>query len=267
MKRVVLLMVLVFISVMSFAQDQDPSELMNKANAAVESKDFEKAIELFESVLAIPDHGQNEDNINGVLNQLRPAVAKSKASEAVDSKEYDKAIELYKGAIADYPDAGIAEQAGKIFYNEGIKGYKSEDFVEAANCFAIAQNDFGYEKAEKYKSASLKKAAEALVTDGKSSVDGVAVSEENKAELIENLAKVYFSQGYEKYQEGAATIKSATESVNSGSITTLDDEYKNAVAKGKKSFEQAIPFLKKALELDPNNANAKKVLAACEQSL
>lgn len=265
MKRVVLLMVMVFISVMSFAQDA--SELMTQANAAVESKDFEKAIELFESVLAIPDHGQNVDNINAVLGQLRPAVVKTKASDAVDAKEYDKAIELYKAAIADYPDAGIAEQAGKMFYNEGIKSYKSEDFVEAANCFAISQNDFSYDKAEKYKSASLKKAAEALVAEGKSSVEGVAVSEANKTELVENLAKVYFSQGYEKYQEGAATIKSATESVNSGSITTLDDEYTNAVAAGKKSFEEAIPFLKKALELDPNNANAKKVLAACEQSL
>ncbi len=265
MKRVVLLMVMVFISVMSFAQDA--SELMTQANAAVEGKDFEKAIELFESVLAIPDHGQNVDNINAVLGQLRPAVAKTKASDAVDAKEYDKAIELYKAAIADYPDAGIAEQAGKIFYNEGIKSYKSEDFVEAANCFAVSQNDFSYDKAEKYKSASLKKAAEAMVAEGKSSVEGVAVSEANKAELVENLAKVYFSQGYEKYQEGAATIKGATESVNAGTITTLDEEYTNAVAAGKKSFEQAIPFLKKALELDPNNANAKKVLAACEQSL
>ena len=265
MKRVVLLMVMVFISVMSFAQDS--SELMTQANAAVESKDFEKAIELFESVLAIPDHGQNVDNINAVLGQLRPAVAKTKASDAVDAKEYDKAIELYKAAIADYPNEGIQEQAGKIFYNEGIKSYKSEDFVEAANCFAISQTDFSYDKAEKYKSASLKKAAEALVAEGKSSVEGVAVSEVNKTELVENIAKVYFSQGYDKYQEGAATIKGATESVNSGSITTLDDEYKNAVAAGKKSFEQAIPFLKKALELDPNNANAKKVLAACEQSL
>ncbi|WP_321344931.1 tetratricopeptide repeat protein [uncultured Draconibacterium sp.] len=265
MKRVVLLMVMVFISVMSFAQDS--SELMTQANAAVESKDFEKAIELFESVLAIPDHGQNVDNINAVLGQLRPAVAKTKASDAVDNKEYDKAIELYKAAIADYPDAGIEEQAGKMFYNEGIKSYKSEDFVEAANSFAIAQVEFNYEKAEKYKSASLKKAAEALVAEGKSSIDGVSVSEGNKAELKENLAKVYFSQGYEKYQEGAATIKDATDKVNAGSITTLDDEYKNAVAEGKKSFEQAIPFLKKALEIDPSNANASKVLAACEQSL
>ncbi|QIA09966.1 tetratricopeptide repeat protein [Draconibacterium halophilum] len=267
MKRVVLLVVAVFISVMTFAQDQSPSELMNEANTAVQNKNFEKAIELFESVLAIPDHGQNEENINGVLNQLRPAVAKSKASDALDNKEYDKAIELYKAAIADYPEAGIEEQAGKMFYNEGIKSYKGEEFVDAANFFAISQNDFGYAKAEKYKDASLKKAAEALVAEGKSSVDGVNISAENKTGLLENLAKVYFSQGYEKYQEGAATIKQATEEVNSGSYTTLDDQYKNAVAKGKKSFEQAIPLLKKALELDPNHANAKKVLDACEQSL
>lgn len=267
MKRVVLLVVAVCISVITFAQDQSSSELMNQANTAVQNKDFEKAIELFESVLAIPDHGQNEENINGVLNQLRPAVAKSKASDALDNKEYAKAIELYKAAATDYPDAGIAEQAGKLFYNEGIKSYKAEEFVDAANFFATSQNEFAYAKAEKYKNASLKKAAEALVAEGKSSVEGVNISPENETALVENLAKVFFSQGYEKYQEGAAKIKQATEDVNSGSITTLDDAYKNAVAAGKKSFEQAIPLLKKALELNPGHANAKKVLAACEQSL
>lgn len=267
MKRLVLLVVAVFVSVMSFAQDQNPADLMNKANEAVQNKDFEKAIELFESVLAIPEHGQNVENINGVLDQLRPAVAKNKASEAIDNKEYDKALELYKAAIADYPDAGITEQAGKMFYNEGIKSYKASDFLVAANSFSIAEKEFGYDKAEKYKTASLKKVAEGLAEEGKETVDGVDVSPANKEALIESLAKVYFSQGYELYQKGAEVIKEASEKVNAGSITTLDDEYKNAVAEGKKNFEQAIPFLNKSIALDSGNANAKKVLDACKQSL
>jgi tetratricopeptide (TPR) repeat protein len=267
MKKVVLLFVVVSVSLMAFAQDQDPGELVKKANAAVEAKDYQKAIELFEAVLAIPDNGQDEANINSVLKQLKPAVAKDNAAAAIDNEEYEKAVELYKKAAADYPDAGITEQAGKMFYNAGIKNYKASEFLEAAGCFSTAENEFGYEKAEKYKTASLKKVAEGLAAEGKGSVEGVNVSPENKELLIKSLAKEYFDKGYELYKDGAAAIKQAGDEVNNGNMTTLDDAYINAVAGGKKKLEQAIPLLKKALSLDPENKNAQNVLDACEQSV
>ena len=268
MKRVVLLVVAVCLSVFSFAQDQNPVEIVEKANAAVESKDFATAVELYESVLAIPDHGQDEENIKKVLAQLKPVVAKDNAKAAIDNAEYENAVELYKKAIADFPeDASIAEQAGVRFYNAGITSYKDEDFLVAAKCFTIAETEFNYEKAEKYRSASLKKVAEGMLADGKESVADVDVCDENKQLLTESLSKAYFDEGYALYKDGAAAIQKAGEEVNNGNMTTLDDAYKNAVADGKKKFEQAIPLLKKALALDPENANAKNVLAACEQSI
>ena len=50
-------------------------------------------------------------------------------------------------------------------------------------------------------------------------------------------------------------------------MTTADDAYKAEVEKGKKDFKAAIPLLEKATELDPSNANAKKVLDACQKSI
>ena len=266
MKRVVLLVVAVCLGIFAFAQDA--AEKMNQANEALQNKEYAKALELYQEVLAIPDHGQNVEGINTAINQLKPIIAKENASDAIDNNEYDKAAELYKAAMADYPDdASIADQAGVKFYNAGITNYKSENYLDAAKCFTKAESDFKYEKAEKYKVAALKKLAEGLASEGKTSIEGVNVLPENKQLLTESLSKAYFDEGYELYKEGAALIKKAGEDVNNGSYTTVDDEYKNAVAEGKKKFEQAIPIMKKALAIDPNNANAKSVLDACEKSL
>ncbi len=266
MKRVVLLIVGICFTVFSFAQDA--AEIVEQANTAVENKDYAKAVELFESVLTMPDHGQDEDNINKVLNQLRPVVAKDKANDAIDAKEYDKAVDLYKAAMKDYPDdASIVEQAGIKFYNAGIASYKGEEYLEAAKCFSIAENEFKYEKAEKYKIASLSKIAEGLASENKTSVEEINLSDENKELLVKSLAKEYFDEGYDLYKQGADIIKQATDKVNAGSITTLDDEYKNAIAEGKKVFENAKSIIEKTLSIDSENGNAKTVLDACVKQL
>ena len=266
MKKVLLLIVAVYFTVFSFAQEA--GEVVEKANAAVESKDYAKAVELYESVLTIQDHGQDEENINKVLKQLRPIVAKDKAKGALDNKEYDKAAELYKEAMAGFPDdASIVEQAGLRFYNAGITNYKSKEYIEAVKCLTIAEKEFKYEKAVKSKSAVLKKVAEGLVLEGKTSVEEVNVSPENKELLMKSMSRVYFSKGYALYQSGSALITAANEKVSSGSMTTADDAYKTEVEKSKKDFTEAIPILEKALELDSTNKNATNVLDACKKSI
>jgi len=264
MKRVVLLVVTVCLTVFVFAQDPNAGELVEKANAAVENKDYAKAVELFESVLAIPDHGQNAENINKVLAQLKPIVAKDNAKAAIDAKDYTKAVELYKAAIADFPNDAIGETAGKMFYNEGILSYKAGNFLGATKCFTTAEKEFAYEKAEKYKSASLKKIAEGIAKEGKTTVDEVDVSAENKELLKGSLANVYVSEGNELYKKGAAILSAANQKVNDGAMSTADDAYNAEVAKAKKEFAAAIEVLEKAATLDPSNANAAKLLEACK---
>ncbi len=268
MKKVVLLVVTVCLTVFSFAQEQNAGELVEKANAAVESKDFAKAVDLFEKALAIPDHGQDVENINKVINQLKPIVAKDEAKSALDAKEYDKAEELYKAAMVDFPDdASILEQAGVRFYNEGIVSYKGKKYLDAVRCFSTAEKEFKYDKAAKYTAASLKKVAEELAAEGKTSVDEVNISADNKGLLIESLAKVYVSEGNELYKKGAEILSAANQKVNDGAMTTADDAYNAEVQKAKKEFTAAIAVLEKAAGLDPSNANASKLIEACKAVL
>ena len=268
MKKLLLLLVAVAFTVFSFAQEQNAAELVEKANAAVESKEFAKAIELFEAVLAIPEHGQDEANINKVLIQLKPIVAKSNATEALEKKEYEKAIEIYKAAIAEFQeDESLTETAGITFYNEGIASYKNNDFVNAAKCFTISEKQFSYEKSEKYKVASLKKVAEGLAAERKISVEEVSLCDENKVLLKESLAKVYVSEGNELYKKGAEILSAANQKVNDGALSTADDAYTAEVEKAKVEFNAAVEILEKAISLDSSNENAQKLLDACKAVL
>lgn len=268
MKKLVLLFVLLSFAAFSFAQEPNAGELVEKANAAIESKDYAKAIELFEAVLEIPDNGQDEANINKVLNQLKPLLAKANAKDALDNNEYEKAIEIYKALMAEFQDdASIAETGGIMFYNEGITNYKNKDFVNAVKCFTISEKQFNYEKSKKYKLASLKKVAEGLAADGKTSVQEVSLCDENKNLLQESLANVYVSEGNDFYKKGAAILTAANEKVNSGSLKTTDEAYLAEVEKAQEQFKAAMEVLEKAKELDPSNENAQKLIDACSAVL
>ena len=268
MKKVLLLFIAVLVSALSFAQEQNAAELVEKANAAIESKDYEKAVELFESVLAIPDNGQDEETIKNVLAQLKPVVAKGKANDAIEAKDYKKGIELFKAAIEEFPnDASIADAAGVSFYNEGVKNYKAEEFLDAAKCFTIAEKEFNNEKAEKYKKASLNKVADGLGAEGKTDVSDVELCDENKALLAESLANVYVKDGNELYKSGTAILIAANEKVSAGSMTTVDEAYTKEVDKVKAELKKAIAILEKAQALDASNANAKTLLDACNAQL
>ncbi len=268
MKKVLLLFIVVFITTLSYAQEQNAGEMVEKANAAIESKDYEKAIELFETVLTMPDHGQDEQTIKNVLGQLKPIVAKGKANDAIEAKDYEKAIELYKAAMEEFPsDASIADAAGVSFYNEGIKNYKSEDYLEAAKCFTISEKEFKNEKAEKYKKGSLNKVAEGLAAEGKTEVGDVELCEENKVLLAESLANAYVKEGNELYKSGTEILIAANEKVSAGSMTTVDEAYTKEVNKVKAELKKAIDILEKAKALDASNGNAKTLLDACNAQL
>lgn len=268
MKKVLLLLVAVFVTALSFAQEQNAGELVEKANAAIESKDYEKAIELFESVLEIPDNGQDEETIKNVLSQLKPVVAKGKANDALEAKDYKKAIELYKEAMEEFPnDASIGDAAGVSFYNEGIKNYKNKAYLEAAKCFTISETEFNNDKAVKYKKGSLNKVAEELAAEGKTEVADVELCDENKVLLAESLANVYVKEGNELYKSGTSILIAANEKVEAGSMTTADDAYAKEVSKVVAELKKAVEILEKAKALDATNKNANALLDACNAQI
>jgi tetratricopeptide (TPR) repeat protein len=266
MKKVVLLVVAVCFTVLTFAQDA--GALVEQANAAVESKDYAKAIELYEKVLATPDHGQNVENISKAVDQLKLVVAKGNAKEAFATKDYTKAVEVYNGLIESKPgDAAVLELAGKGFYNEGAKNYKSKSYLDAVKCFTVAEKEFKYEKATKLKNASIKKLAGELASEGKISVDDVDVCDENKELLKKGLAKAYVTEGNGFYKNATAVLIAANEKVSAGSITTADDAYVKEVGKVKTELKKAIQMLEKAKGLDTTNKNAQVLLEACTNQL
>lgn len=266
MKKVLLLLVAVCFTALTFAQDA--GALVEKANAAVEAKDYATAVELYEKVLKTPDHGQDEENINKVLGQLKPVVAKAEAKEALDAKDYPKAIELYNAAIAEFPaDASIKTTASKMFYNAGITSYKAKDFIDAVKCFTIAEKQFANAKAGKNKNAALKKVATGIAAEGKTTVDEVELCDENKQLLLKSLANVYVSSGNKLYKSGSDLLIAANEKVTAGSMTTADDAYKAEVGKVKAELNKAIGVLEKAQAADATNANAKKLIDACKAQI
>ena len=261
MKKVVLLVVAVCFSVFSFAQDQNASDLVTKANDAVTAKDYAKAVELFEQVLAIPDHGQDVETITKVLDQLKPIVAKDAAKSAYDSKDYAKAVELYSKIIEDYP----ADKA-EFSYNAGLAAYQGKDYEKAVDFFtASVEGGYKGETAQYYKAVALNK----LNKDAeyKAALEEGVAKFAGDDKLTKALANVYVSEGNDLYKKGAEILSAANTKVNSGSMSTTDDAYTAEVNKAKKEFAAALEVLQKAASLDASNANAQKLIDACKAAM
>lgn len=267
MNKAFLLIIAAFISVFSMAQEKKAVDVMTEANQALEAKEYAKAVDLYEQVLAIPEHGMDVESINNALSQLKPIVIGDKASSELEKDEYDKALELYKGLIKQFPDkTEIAERAGKAFFNKGAAKYKANDFVTAAMCFTVSEKEFKFEaeKSGKYKEATLKKLAKQIVTEGKTYSEVTGVSDENKVILKDAIAKVYVSNGNDLYKSSVEIINAANTKVQEGSLKTDDEAYTQEISKSKETAAKAIEVLGKAIELDATNENAQKLIDACK---
>ena len=81
------------------------------------------------------------------------------------------------------------------------------------------------------------------------------------------MAKYYVTEGTKQYNEAATILKAAADKVTAGKFKTTDDAYKAETAKAKKEFGSAIELVNKALEINAADETAKKIKAACEQSM
>lgn len=261
MKKVVLLFCAVCFAVVSFAQDQNASDLVTKANDAVAAKDYVTAVELFEKVLAIPDNGQDMEQITKVLNQLKPIVAKDEAKNAYENKEYEKAVDLYSKLIETYP-----EDKAEFSFNAGLAAYQGKKYEKAVDFFTAAvTGNYRGETSQYYKAVALNK----LNKDAEYKAaleEGVAKFPEDD-KLGKGLANVYVSEGNELYKKGAEILSAANTKVNAGSLSTADEAYTAEVNKAKKEFASALEVLEKALKLDASNANATKLIEACKAAM
>ncbi len=188
---------------------------------------------------------------------------KNAGNEALKTKDYAKALENYEKAIAAWGDQ---PQDFPMIYNSAVCAYSLKDYAKAAKYFdqAIAGN-YKVETAYVYK-ATMSKAENK--TDLYLSIlnEGIAKSQEN-SKLKDMLSKYYQVEGTSNYNDAAKILKAAADKVTAGKMKTTDDAYKAEVEKAKKEFSAAIEMINKSLEVNPNDENAKKIKAACEQSL
>jgi tetratricopeptide (TPR) repeat protein len=83
-----------------------------------------------------------------------------------------------------------------------------------------------------------------------------------------DLSKTYFSEGVSRYNSGNTILKGAVDKINSKKFKDANDPgYKAEVAKAKKEFSDAIPSFDKAIELNPADAKAAEIKAACEKQV
>lgn len=282
MRKVLLLVVAVCFTVLSFAQDA--AEKINQANEALQAKDYTKAFALYEDAMGnlgdvqVPDAinyniglaGYNSKNYEKAIAYFDKAItAKANAAKAHDYKarSYNK-LKDYANAVTSY-EAAIAGSEGDtkaLVYNVAVAAYRGKMYEKAIEYFTKSvENGFKGEvcqlnKANAYNKLKNSDAYKATLEEGVEKFTG------NK-KMAQALAKIYFTEGYESYNAGKAIIEAANTKVKGGSMSTEDDSYKAEIEKGKTEFKAAILLLEKASELDPTHSNAKKVLDACQKSI
>lgn len=277
MKKVLLLLVAVCFTVLTFAQDA--AEKLNQAGEAMKAKDYAKAFELYESAMGnlgdvqidasvnfnIGYAGYNSKNYEKAIGYFDKAIAaEANVAKSLDyqARCYSK-LKNYESAVASYEKAIAADAENTaLVYNAGIAAYQGKINEKAIEYFAKSvENGYKAETAQYYKAAVYKrmKDSDAYKT---ALEEGVAKFPGDK-KMAPALAKIYVGEGNELYKKGAAILSAANKKVNDGAMSTADDAYTAEVAKAKKEFAAAIEVLEKAKAADPSNANATTLLEAC----
>lgn len=194
---------------------QSAVELKNAGNAALEAKDYKKALENYDKALAA---WGNEPQNNVMINNAGACAYKL--------KEYQKAIKYFDLLIA-----GKAESEATYLYK--------------ANSYKMLKNDEECVKAY---------------------TEGLAKYPES-ASLKDGLCKYYRAEGKNHYIAGTNIYKAVTDKVNAQKLKPTDPAYLAEAAKAKKEFTTAVSLIDKALGINPADAEAKTVKAACEQNL
>lgn len=282
MKRTVLLIVTVCITVLSFAQDA--ADKINEANEALKAKDYAKAFTLYDDAMnnlgdvQVPDAinyniglaGYNSNNFEKAIGYFDKAIAANantakshdyKARCYNKLKDYDNAVTSYEAAIA----ASDGDTKAMV-YNAAIAAYRANISDKSIAWFSQSvENGYKGETAQYYKAAVLKKLQKP--DEYKAALEAGAEMFPGDKKICPALAKVYVSEGNALYKKGAAILGAANTKVNSGDLKTDDAAYTAEVDKAKVEFTAAIEVLEKAVAMDATNANAAKLIEACKAVL
>jgi tetratricopeptide (TPR) repeat protein len=188
---------------------------------------------------------------------------KNAGNAALEAKDYKKALENYDKALAAW---GNEPQNNIMINNAGACAYKLKEYKTAIKYFDLliagkAESEATYVyKANSYK--MLKKDEDCV----KAFNDGLAKYPES-ASLKDGLTKYYRAEGKNHYIAGTNIYKAVTDKVNAQKLKPTDPVYLAEAAKAKKELTTAVSLIDKALAINPADADAKAVKAACEVNL
>ncbi|MGV8094075.1 MAG: tetratricopeptide repeat protein [Mangrovibacterium sp.] len=282
MKSIVFIVVFVLGAYLGFAQNA--ADMITKANEALTAKEYGKAFELYENAVKNLGDAQVDpaiyfyigfaafeaDKFAEALPYLDKAIAANdNVAKAYEYKgnayfkldKYDEAVSAYKKAI----EAG-SKNKGSLYYNAGIAAYEGQKFDQAVELFGQAASaNYNADNAYYYKAASLKE----LDKDDelKQTLVEAAAKFPQEEKITSALANIYVLEGNELYKKGVSIINAANEKVKAGTLKTKDAAYITELNKSKAEFKAALEILKKAKALDATNANAEKLIDACNSLL
>ena len=237
MKKIVLLVAFCLCMGNIFAQDAD--KLRDEGDAALNAKNYTEALAKYGEYLKLNEY---KDTVR-IFNCAFSATQAKNYAEA--AKYFDMAIKLnynlddsYTGAAMAYRSLNKSEEFFKTV-EEGLKAFPGNANLEKMlYSYGIKQGQAAQKKGD------------------------LAGAEKLYSEVLAVSNKTYqgnalYSLGAMFYGNGAKILQAATP------IATTDpDKYNAEKAKANEDFKKAKDYLTKALEVNPNDANSKKILDA-----
>ncbi len=178
----------------------------------------------------------------------------------VQEKKFQQALESYEQAYAMKGDS----ISPKTLFNAGICAQKTNAYDKALD-FYTKTEALDYRPAESaYRAAAMLRAqknTDAYVEKLTTSIEKYSSDKKFCALMRKDLAKHYRDQGLKLFNEGAdVTKKFAANNANQDKLAELKEEAKS-------KFNEALPFVEKALEVNPEDAGAKQIKEGIEKQL
>ncbi|MCF8368859.1 MAG: hypothetical protein K9G76_07425 [Bacteroidales bacterium] len=178
---------------------------------------------------------------------------KIEAADAYKAKDYAKGLTSFEKAIELYEADGKTDTT--LYYNAALCAMKIKDYQKSVVLFDQSIG-FDYKpcKAKLYKVSALKN-LEDYDNMEKLAVEGVETCSKYKSKFNEVLFSHYLKQGLEIFNAAAKMQADVTPLAS-----TDAEKYKAEMEKVKAEFNNSLPLLEKAHEIDPADENCTKAL-------
>jgi tetratricopeptide (TPR) repeat protein len=285
MKKSLSFLLLFFFSLAVFAQDA--AKLISQADSLAGLKKYAEAFDLYDKALTNLGQVKVKESINYTVATVAVNAGKNEAAlayldkaiaAAVDTsfkidlvkcyqykglvyarlKDFNNSLASYERAIEISPD-----KPGALYFNAALIAFNLEKYEKA-----IEYSDKSFAAGVKPEEALLNKANSynKLKNDSlylQTLQTGFEKFPANK-NFSGRLAAISYTEGSKLYKSGLDILNATIKKVNDKKLKQEDAEYKNSIAKVNDLYAKAVVQLKKALEYDPANANAQKLIDACK---